>query len=162
MKFQVLSRENARRYSYMDDINKCIIISINGTDEELNQFNPNPSIIDICHVVFDDVEKDEPNCMTRADAEKILAFVNQHINEVDEIIVHCGAGISRSAGVCAALMLIINGSDEAIFGNGKYCPNNNCYRLMLESYFGYYDKKAADEKYRKHLILWRKEYGLDD
>lgn len=99
--------------------------------------------------------------MTRQDADNIIQFVNQHINEVEQIIVHCGAGISRSAGVCAALMMIINGDDSAIFDNGQYCPNMHCYRLVLESYFGYYDKEAAEEKYRRNIIEWRKAQDLD-
>ena len=44
MKFQVLSRENARLYSYEKDIDRCIIVSINGTDEELNRFADNSAI----------------------------------------------------------------------------------------------------------------------
>jgi hypothetical protein len=162
MKFQVLSRENAKRYSFETNINKCIIISINGTDEELNKFNDNPNILAICPLVFNDVEGDEANCMTRADADKIIGFVNEYVDKVDEIVVHCGAGKSRSAGTCAALMMILNGNDSAIFDNPRFCPNMHCYRLVMEAYFGYYDKEAAEEKLRRNIILWRKAEGLDD
>lgn len=162
MQFQVLSRENARRHSYVSDIERCVIISINGTDETLNQFNQNPAIKDVCYLVFDDVEGDERNCMTRADADKIIGFVNEHVDDVDEIVVHCGAGKSRSAGTCAALMMILNGDDSAVFDNPYFTPNMHCYRLVMEAYFGYYDKEAADEKLRRNIILWRKAEGLDD
>lgn len=162
MKFQVLSREKARAHSFKPNIDKCIIISINGTDAELNRFKPNKQIRAIKHFVFNDVEGDEAYCMTREDADNIITFVNEHVNEVDEIIVHCGAGVSRSAGVCAALMLIINGDDSEIFNNPRFCPNMHCYRLVLEAYFGYYDKEAADEKLRRNIILWRKAQGFDD
>jgi predicted protein tyrosine phosphatase len=162
MQFQVMSRENAKQYSYDTNIPRCIIISINGTDEPLNQFNANPAIQAVCHLVFDDVEGNEANCMTREDADKIISFVNEHVENVDEIVVHCGAGISRSAGTCAALMMILNGDDSFIFDNPRYAPNMHCYRLVLESYFGYYDKEAADEKIRRNIMLWRKAEGLDD
>lgn len=162
MQFQVMSRENAKAYSFRDNINKCVIVSINGTDEELNRFNENPAIKAICPLVFNDVEGDEANCMTRADADKIIAFVNEHVHDVDEIIVHCGAGKSRSAGTCAALMMILNGDDSAIFDNPYFTPNMHCYRLVMEAYFGYYDKEAAEEKLRRNIILWRKAEGLDD
>ena len=161
MKFQVMSRVNARKHSFNEDIDKCIVISINDTFAEANKFNSNAKIKGVCSLFFNDVEGHETGHMTREDADKIIEFVNNHLNCVDEIIVHCGAGVSRSAGVCAALMLIINGDDSAIFNNGKYCPNMHCYRLVLESYFGYYDKEAADEKLRRNIIEWRKLNGLD-
>lgn len=156
MKFQVMSRVKAREYSSKGDINKCVIISINDTFVEANEFNNNPNIKGVCSLFFNDVEGHETGHMVREDADKIIEFINGYINEVDEIVVHCGAGVSRSAGVCAALMLIVNGDDSEIFNNGKYCPNMHCYRLVLESYFGYYDKAAADEKIRRNLIEWRK------
>lgn len=162
MKFQVMSRKNARAYSFRDDIDKCIIISINGTDETLNQFHTNPAIKAVCSLVFNDVGGSDPNCMTREDADKIISFVNQHVNSVDEIIVHCGAGVSRSAGVCAALMMIINGNDSDIFNNSRFCPNMHCYRLVLESYFGHYDKEPIEKKLREKIILWRKSRGLEN
>ena len=52
--------------------------------------------------------------MTIQDAEKILNFVKGYPGPED-ILVHCGAGVSRSAGVAAALSLILNGSDWEIF-----------------------------------------------
>ena len=161
MKFQVMSRQNARRYSFDTAIEKTIIVSINDVADEANQFASNPKIIDTCSLFFDDVEGNEANCMTRWDADNIIRFINQHLNHIEQIVVHCGAGVSRSAGVCAALMLIINGDDSAIFDNGQYCPNMHCYRLVLESYFGYYDKEAADEKFRRNIIKWRKAQDLD-
>lgn len=161
MKFQVMSRQNARRYSFDTAIEKTIIISINDVADEANQFASNPQIVCTRSFFFDDVEGEEANCMTRQDADNIIQFVNQYINKVEQIVVHCGAGISRSAGVCAALMMIINGDDSAIFDNGQYCPNMHCYRLVLESYFGYYDKEAAEEKYRRNIIEWRKAQDLD-
>ena len=161
MKFQVMSRQNARRYSFDTAIEKTIIVSINDVADEANQFASNPKIIDTCSLFFDDVEGNEANCMTRWDADNIIRFINQHLNHIEQIVVQCGAGVSRSAGVCAALMLIINGDDSAIFDNGQYCPNMHCYRLVLESYFGYYDKEAADEKFRRNIIKWRKAQDLD-
>ena len=161
MNFQVMSRVNAREYSFDENINECVIISINDTFIEANEFHNNPNIKGVCTLFFNDVEGNGTGHMVREDADKIVEFVNTHLNDVDEIIVHCGAGVSRSAGVCAALMLIINGDDSAIFNNGKYCPNMHCYRLVLESYFGYYDKAAADEKLRRNIIEWRKLNDLD-
>jgi protein tyrosine phosphatase len=156
-----MSRVKAREHSFKENINKCIIVSINDTFVDANEFNNNPNIKGVCSLFFNDVEGNGIGHMVREDADRIIEFVNRHVNNVDEIIVHCGAGVSRSAGVCAALMLILNGNDSAIFNNGKFCPNMHCYRLVLESYFGRYDKKAADENIRRNIIEWRKLNELD-
>jgi predicted protein tyrosine phosphatase len=161
MQFQVMSRANARKHSFDPSINKCIIISINDTFVEANQFYPNPQIKAVCSLFFNDVEGHEMGHMVREDADKIIEFVNKHINDVDEIIVHCGAGVSRSAGVCAALMKILTGDDSDIFNSYKYRPNIHCFRLVLESYFGHYNKEAASENIRRNIMKWREFNGLD-
>jgi predicted protein tyrosine phosphatase len=161
MKFEVLSRQKAKKMSYNQNIDDCIIISITDIDKDINQFAPNPHIKNICRVQFDDVEIDEPRHIDRKDAEKILEFVNQYINKVDKIIVHCEAGVSRSAGVCAALMQIINGDDMDIFDNPKFCPNMTCYRTVLTAFFGSYDQEAAESKIKHNIEIWRKENGLE-
>ena len=55
MKFQVMSRQNARQYSFNPDIEKCIIVSINDKADEANQFAINPQIIRTRSFFFDDV-----------------------------------------------------------------------------------------------------------
>lgn len=161
MKFEVMSRQNARKVSFKKDIEDCIIISITDIEKDVNHFAQNLHIKGICRVQFDDVEIDEVNHITRKDAEKIIAFVNSYIDKVDKIIVHCEAGVSRSAGVCAALMLIINGDDMEIFNNPKFCPNMTCYRTILTAFFGSYDQSAGDEKIKHNIEIWRKENGLE-
>lgn len=161
MKFQVLSIGEAKKLSYTKDINDCIIISITNTFDEPIEFAKNPHIKGICRVVFDDVEKDEHFCITNDDGRKIVNFVNTHIDKVDEIIVHCTAGISRSAGVCAALMKIINGDDMPIFDSPKYCPNMTCYETVLRAYYGSFDKKESDYKIAHNIAVWQQENRLD-
>ena len=66
------------------------------------------------------------------DAKGILHFVDTYKKEVDLIVVHCEAGISRSAGVASALSLILNGTDDYYFKH--YLPNILCYRKILNAY----------------------------
>ena len=162
MKFEVLSRQNAKKLSYKQDIEDCVIVSITDVNSPYNNFAQNPHIKGVCHIKFDDVDFGEDNCIDRKDGEKIIAFVNQYVNKVDKIIVHCEAGVSRSAGVCAALMQIVNGSDMEIFGNARFCPNMSCYRTILETYYGSYDKEAADIKIRENIRLWRIANDLEE
>ena len=155
MKMMVMSRSDARRYSFKD-IPKTIIISIASIDENRNKFADNDNIVDILYLFFDDVEKNEPNHITVDDANKIIAFINKYKDSDVELIVHCGAGVSRSAGVCAAIMKIVNDNDFPIFDNPRFCPNMTCYRTILETYFGAYDEEAAAANEQHNIDIWTK------
>lgn len=158
VRIKVMSRKEASDFSFTNFQERIAIISINSYDEPYNMFdNENPNIVDVLFLRFDDVEAGELNQMTKSDAERIIAFVNNVISKVDQIIVHCGAGISRSAGVAAALMLILNGDDSLIFDNPKMCPNRSCYRLLLNTFFGSFNEEEIEEKFKHNIEVWRKE-----
>lgn len=52
-------------------------------------------------------------------------------DRVEQIIVHCDAGYSRSPAVAAALAKALGMSDEVYFSSGQYCPNRHVYRMMM-------------------------------
>ena len=58
MKFEVLSRQNAKKMSYKQDIDDCVIISITDVNSAYNNFANNPHIKGVCHIKFDDVDND--------------------------------------------------------------------------------------------------------
>jgi predicted protein tyrosine phosphatase len=62
-------------------------------------------------------------------ADEILEFVSTYALDIDLVVVHCEAGISRSAGVASALSLIYNGEDQYYFDN--YLPNMLVYRKII-------------------------------
>lgn len=154
-KIVVMNRELAKKYSFRTDIPKTIIISISDANQAANIFYPNDNIVDVLRLNFDDVDTNSKNAMQPSTAKIIISFVNRYINDIDQIVVHCGAGISRSAGIAAALMFIINGDDRTIFENGRYHPNMLCYKLMLNAYFGTYDCTAIDEELTTNIEAWR-------
>lgn len=131
MKITVMNRADAVRYSYHPQNKRSAVISISTPNEEYNG-NIYSSIYNgisgVLRLWFDDVESGQ-DCIQKEDAEKIKRFVEAH--KEDQIIVHCDAGISRSAGIAAALMKYYNGDDTPIFDNPRYCPNMLCYRTML-------------------------------
>lgn len=135
MIFKVMSRDKARRYSYTTIKEKTIIISITDMGAQPVKFNSNPKITATLHIKFDDVNLGEDNCITDSNAKEILSFVNDNLNDTQCIIVQCEAGISRSSGICSALMLILKENDSDIFKNEAYCPNLYCYRTLLNTYF---------------------------
>ncbi len=82
-------------------------------------------------------DKIDIKLFTDKDAQQILDFINRYEklykrNESSNVIVHCEAGISRSAGVAGALSLIYNGSDQYYFD--KFLPNMFVYRKILNVY----------------------------
>ena len=144
----------------------CIIVSITDKNASYNAFSDHENIKGILEVKFDDVDFKEKNCITPEDGRKIVDFVQTHLSEVDEIIVHCEAGISRSAGVCAALMKIVNGDDFEIFDDPRYCPNMACYRTVMEAHYNDYDLDDANRKIDHNTAKWREankdEYDFNE
>lgn len=156
MNISVMSRNAAKKVSYKGFDKKTIIISITDVGSKLNTFKKQNLLLDVLHVQFDDVESGEKNCISSSDAEKIIGFVNRYLNDAEECIVHCEAGISRSAGIAAALLYILTGTDSQIFDNNKYCPNRTCYSSILNKYYGSYSEAEIDLKFKAHFEKWIK------
>ena len=64
-------------------------------------------------------------------AREIYSFARWVHRGIEALYIHCDAGISRSAGVAAALSKIYFGDDSAYFNGGVYHPNMRVYRLIL-------------------------------
>lgn len=139
MDFFVYSRAKAKRESYR--IKKStLIISITDPGLNPNAFARNSNIVGLCRLQFDDVDEDTCSegdiLMTSEDAAKIRDYVLAYKDKVECIIVHCEVGVSRSAGVMAAIQKYLIGDDSAIFNNDAFSPNKHCYKLMLTAFFG--------------------------
>ena len=63
-------------------------------------------------------------------AKQIIDFVVEHTDENTVVMVNCMAGVSRSAGVAAALTKLACQSDNEFFKQST--PNMLVYRTMLE------------------------------
>lgn len=110
------------------------------TEDFINyEANPMAHIYRMISLDFDDIDgnyaNETPECtpMSIEQAKKILNFVEH--NRCNNFIISCHAGVSRSAGVCAALEKIYNGDDKHIFNSPKYVPNRWCYRKVLDAAF---------------------------
>lgn len=136
---QVMSRKDFEDYIREAHNTKSIAISITGSDEDLVPQEPiresGCNVISIYRAIYDDVDRDEG--ITRQQAKEMAEFIKHCVNSksFDKIIVHCGAGQSRSAGVAAAILKWMTNDDMQIFGNPKYTPNMRCFRFMLEALF---------------------------
>lgn len=163
--FKVMSRNAVKRYCYKQVPPGTIIISISDVSLTPLIFPKNSNVIDILKIQFDDVDRGELNCITKDDAEKIASFVKRHL-DAKNIIVNCEAGVSRSAGCCAAIMYWLYRDDSQIFDNPRYCPNMTVYRAVLEALVGENDdwifpEDEAQKKLDHNVEIWRKRVGLD-
>ena len=136
MNFYVYSRQKAKRESYRINA-PTLIISITDPGLNPNTFARNSNIVGLCRLQFDDVTEEnarpEDVMMTPRDAEKIKDYVLRYKDRVESIIVHCEVGVSRSAGIMAAIQKYMIGDDSAIFNNDAFSPNMHCYNLMLSA-----------------------------
>ena len=148
MIIEIMSREKLWIYSSFQNDLKSAVISISYCNEDqLNlQKGPDNGIEAICRVSFDDVEIGMTNCITDDDAEKMSSFVNGIIDKKDKLIVQCGAGVSRSAGVAAAIMKHYANNDMLVWGNPRYRPNKTCYRKVLVAFNEVIDEQELAEK----------------
>ena len=160
MIIKIMSQNDCRVYDRDCAIEgkKIAIISINNTWDQIPEFK-NRAL----YLTFDDVElSDNYNtAMSMQDANKIIEFVNAVKDSVDELIVHCMAGISRSSGTAAALMLLYNNDDTPVFNNGKYSPNMRCYRFVLNAGGLKPSFSEINTKLETNTELFRKEQDLD-
>lgn len=141
MNISVLNKTNAERLSFNDFSSDKVIISIRTPDDEQAVFNlENNSIKDVLYLSFYDVSTETQDifkgypAMTDEDALKIKKFVLKWKDKVDTIIVHCDAGISRSAGVAAGILDGLDQDSSLIFDNNRYLPNSLCYRKTLNAF----------------------------
>ena len=126
-----------------------IVISIADPGAPQCTFDDAPHLTDILYLEFWD--SDRTKGISKAQAKRIRKFVEYHlyITSIKHIIVHCMAGVSRSAGIGAALMLIFCENDLPVFSNGRYRPNMKCYRAILEAFEFAYDIKEITKIRRR-------------
>jgi predicted protein tyrosine phosphatase len=131
-----LSRQAIGQFEPPED---SIIISIRDPGSEPVKVPENPRIRAVLRVEpFHDIDRAIPGIgvaeytlFDRARADAIAWFVRAHPT-VPLIVAHCEAGISRSAGVCAAIQEHYRIElGRTAFQTG--IPNRLVYRLVLEA-----------------------------
>ena len=170
MLFKVLNRRDAKNFQYMNHNYVSAIISITDRDKSNIVFEKTAenNIRSILLLQFDDVEAHSyaPNevVISNEDAKKIVNFVSANKDKVDCFVVNCEAGVSRSAGCCAAIMLALTGDDSAIFNNPSKCPNMTVYRKVLNAFLdaGYFSndsnnisEEKISEKENHNICIWK-------
>ena len=143
MEIQYMSRANAISYCKEAHLAKTAIISISTPNREYTEApfaTTANGVQDILFLSFADIDGgdapvrnihggEEPDIMHPCDGYKIRRFVRKNRN-VDEIIVHCDEGKSRSAGIAAALAEYYCDDATIRHTKGVY-PNMRCYLTTM-------------------------------
>lgn len=161
MRVMVKSQRDAEEYC-KDCINPTYVISITTPGDPQANIHPEHSgtIKAVLRLAFDDVEADEPRAITTDQAMQIKNFINNHWEEIakSDLLVHCGAGISRSAGAAAAILLAKTGSDDQIMENGRYTPNRTVYREVLNQFLGSMSDEEIEQRFFINTQRWAEQH----
>lgn len=130
-----MSMYEAVNHSYKELDKKTAIVSITCPEDKLPNFKVNnDKILGILELHFNDVERDYPGCVApkKEDFIGLKSFIDSHKDDVEEIIIHCHAGISRSSACATAICQYLNIDDSFIWDSHSYMPNPLVFKLGLE------------------------------
>lgn len=168
---QIMSKDEMTLFSTKDLAKDYIVVSINDTNHDTVIYD-NKNIIDILYLHFDDIphiipKKPELKLMHKHQAYSIKSFIDYYKDKINNIIVHCTAGISRSGAVGCALSRYLNGCDNYLLATGRYIPNKHVYKLMCEVLSLDYSEEMFKEKLRirnkgnRSNLKGYGDYGID-
>lgn len=132
----IKSIDEALSYSYSNLNKKIVIVSITCLNDNLPNFNKdNKNILDILELHFNDIERPYKDYQIpqKEDFKNLKPFIDKYKSLVDEIVVHCHAGISRSSATASAICRYLNVDDSFIWDSFLYSPNKLVFKLALES-----------------------------
>ena len=151
----VFSRSGLLTYLLQHDINKPFLVLSIVTPLDRKPRITNPNAIVITEFFYDEENR---MGMSREQAKNFANAVRHNKDTVSKILVHCDAGISRSAGVAASTMKYITGDDWPIWNSSLYFPNMRCYRFMLEEFFNEFDEEEALKRSYANMKTYRESY----
>ena len=98
--------------------------------------------------------------MKTQDALDIKYFIDKYKNEVDEIIIHCYAGISRSSAIACGICKYFSIDDLWIW-TSNHCPNKWCLNVMNNTLNLGFTKEDFNYRWQLYDKTW-KENELKD
>ena len=119
-------------FCIMDRYDAVDYCSANGHRPKLVKKEHN-RVVAVLYLFFDD-EVVGDNTFSDEQAEQVIRFVDAWKSKVERLIVHCDAGVSRSAAVCAAMKRYLGFDDEDIFKNQQYEPNPLVYETLIQQF----------------------------
>lgn len=122
-----------------------IVISITDPSSPEANIKDMKNIVDVLRLQFHDFDRPVSGYIQFDDthANQIVDFIKKH-KDFPDLIVHCEAGISRSAAVAAAISKYVNGNDLYFFQH--YLPNAWVYGRLVRAFF------LSDKTYTKDIF----------
>lgn len=125
----VMSQAEAEKFSFtapfaMISITSLGVATFPWASKEDNLFRLN----------FLDTDEKESS-ISQEEALHLAKFIKKWYPRVKKFVVHCEAGMSRSAGVAAAILKYFEGDDSPIFDNAYFKPNMYVYRSVLNALY---------------------------
>lgn len=147
MKIYAFSKKEISEYIH-SIFNNFILISITGPEAEGGEFIELESeyMLDRLYLRISDTNKNSWSSTENSIycdekiAKEVYDFCKKYENDVEYILVQCDAGVSRSAGMAAALSKYYNGDDTPFFRSLGYIPNMEIYSTILK----YFMKKQNE------------------
>jgi len=132
MIINVMSQEGAERASH-EFTDRTAIISVRNIGDKPVGFCESSYLVGVRTLFFADTSEAGPASFSDSQAMEIRDFLISVLPKIDRLIVHCELGVSRSAGIAAAILKTLTGDDSAVFGDPWYVPNMRCYRHTYEA-----------------------------
>lgn len=158
MKIRIMSFEQALNYQPLSN-ERCSIIRILEPNEKQEKLKYEEYFDDILELFFDDIVGTEYEYLpsnirlfTKNDAKRVLNFFQKNRN-IDSLIIHCFAGISRSPAIALGLSWFLkdHSLEKSIIESGKYIPNQRVMRILAEMLGVYEEKKEFIENYTPEI-----------
>ncbi len=154
---KVMSRAQAETFARQRHAKTSAIVSIRSTwDRELAHLpmTKENKILAVCPVAADDEDAAlvarygirHEGLMSVSTARAIARFCEAWHDEADMLVVHCDGGVSRSAGVAAAILRWFDADEYAVFRSRSKCPNMWCYNRVLDAFRGICDENLPQTR----------------
>lgn len=79
---------------------------------------------------------------TKEQAKEVLDFVKEVLPQIEILLVHCEAGMSRSPAIAAAIAHVLWGPEADKVYFDKYIPNSFVYKTLLEVHYDNDEEKV--------------------
>jgi len=133
VKFVVMSRDAVESLRVAENV-KYAVLSISNTGDGPPKIRCGPNLMGVLCVQFDDALVDSvgKRSLNTAQAAQMVRFADRMVADgADVVVVHCEAGISRSAAT-AAVLSARYGLDNRHLFRLPYLPNRKVLRLLSE------------------------------
>jgi predicted protein tyrosine phosphatase len=132
MKIEIESRESITLRAKKPFPSNTALISVTDLMYDFAYLKNKPAYLlqlkfdDVCRVDFDRAVQNEQ-------AIEIASFIKSAISNAKILICQCDYGVSRSAGIAAAVRQFLYEDGIEVFAARKYSPNKLVYRKVLEA-----------------------------